>query len=154
MIPADSHFFITKPHSIRSSPKHCYYPMSHLTIIPNQTHASHSAADQRSLEQGHSQSRPNCSKTVATAPPREGEIQVEPHSIYSTHYMQPVLRWEKITEQRLRKRVNHSSLLFLIIVLSSSGIGGGTGSPEICFTALKRGGQASKQVPHFTHFSW
>ena len=44
-------------------------------------------------------------------------------------------------------------LLFLTIVLSSSRIGGGTGSPEILFTAPKRGGQASKQVPHFMHFS-
>ena len=46
------------------------------------------------------------------------------------------------------------SLPFLIMVLSSSGTGGGTGSPEIFFTAPKRGGQASKQVPHFMHFSW
>jgi hypothetical protein len=48
----------------------------------------------------------------------------------------------------------HSSLLFLTIVLSSSGMGGGTCSPEICFTAPKRGGQASKQVPHFMHLPW
>jgi hypothetical protein len=33
------------------------------------------------------------------------------------------------------------SLLFLTIVLSSSGIGGGTGSPETFFTEPKRGGK-------------
>ena len=52
-----------------------------------------------------------------------------------------------------QKDFSHFFLLFLTIVLSSSGIGGGTGSPEIFFTAPKRGGQASKQVPHFMHFS-
>ena len=46
------------------------------------------------------------------------------------------------------------SLLFLTMVLSSSGMGGGTGAPVIVFTAPKRGGHASKQVPHFMHFSW
>jgi len=45
------------------------------------------------------------------------------------------------------------SLLFLTIVLFSSGRGGGTGSPEIFVTAPNLGGQASKQVPHFMHFS-
>jgi hypothetical protein len=45
------------------------------------------------------------------------------------------------------------SLLFLTIVLFSSGIGGGTGAPVIFVTALNLGGQTSKQVPHFIHFS-
>jgi len=44
------------------------------------------------------------------------------------------------------------SLLFLTIVLFSSGIGGGTGSPEIFVTAPNLGGQTSKHVPHFMHF--
>ena len=42
----------------------------------------------------------------------------------------------------------------LTIVLSSSGMGGGTGSsPEIFITASKRWGQTSKQVPHRMHSS-
>jgi hypothetical protein len=49
--------------------------------------------------------------------------------------------------------IQRQVLLFLAIVLASSGIVGGTGSPEIFLTAPKRGGQASKQVPHFMHFS-
>ena len=44
-------------------------------------------------------------------------------------------------------------LLFLTMVLCSSGIEGGTGSPEILSTAPKRGGQTSKQVPHLIHLS-
>jgi hypothetical protein len=36
--------------------------------------------------------------------------------------------------------------------LCSSGIGGGTGSPEILVTALNR--HWSKQVPHLTHLLW
>jgi hypothetical protein len=47
----------------------------------------------------------------------------------------------------------HFSFPFLMIALCSSGIGGGTGVPEILVTAPKRGGQASKQVPHLMHFS-
>lgn len=54
----------------------------------------------------------------------------------------------------VQKDFSQSFLLFLTISLSSSGIGGGTGSPEILSTAPKRGGQASKQVPHFMHLSW
>jgi hypothetical protein len=45
------------------------------------------------------------------------------------------------------------SLLFLTIVLFSSGRGGGTGPPEIFVTALNLGGQTSRQVPHLMHFS-
>ena len=56
-------------------------------------------------------------------------------------------------EGAMNKDFSHRLLFFLTIVLSSSGIRGGTGSPEILFTAPKRGGQASKQVPHFMHFS-
>ena len=37
-------------------------------------------------------------------------------------------------------------------ILCSSGIGGGTGSPEIFVTALNL--QLSKQVPHLTHLDW
>jgi hypothetical protein len=47
----------------------------------------------------------------------------------------------------------HFVLTFLTIVRSSSGTGGGTGPPDILFTAPKRGGQTSKQVPHFMHAS-
>ena len=32
--------------------------------------------------------------------------------------------------------------------------GPGTGTPEILLTALKRGGQTSRQVPHLIHLSW
>jgi hypothetical protein len=46
------------------------------------------------------------------------------------------------------------SLLFRTIVLFSSGIGGGTGAPAISITARNLGGQTSRQVPHFMHFSW
>ena len=53
-----------------------------------------------------------------------------------------------------QKDFTHFCLLSLTIVLASSGIGGGTGSPEIFFTERKRGGQTSKHVPHFVHFSW
>jgi hypothetical protein len=48
----------------------------------------------------------------------------------------------------------HFSLAFLTIVLFSTGRGGGTGPPEIFVTARNLGGQTSKQVPHFMHFSW
>jgi hypothetical protein len=39
------------------------------------------------------------------------------------------------------------------MVLSSSGTGGGTGTPEILETALNFGGQTSKQVPHLVQAS-
>ena len=52
-----------------------------------------------------------------------------------------------------RIELSNFSLLFLTKVLASKGRGGGTGSPEIFLIEPKRGGQASKQVPHFMHFS-
>jgi hypothetical protein len=39
-------------------------------------------------------------------------------------------------------------------ILFSSGMGGGTGAPEILMTASKREGHTSKQMPHASHFSW
>ena len=38
--------------------------------------------------------------------------------------------------------------------LASSEMGGGIGSPESLFTALKRSGQTSKHVPQPLHFTW
>jgi hypothetical protein len=54
----------------------------------------------------------------------------------------------------LQKDSTHLFLLSLFMILASSGIGGGTGSPEIFVAAPKRVGQTSKHVPHFVHFSW
>ncbi len=65
----------------------------------------------------------------------------------------PCLRFDFFSVN-LQKDFTHFCLLSLTIVLASSGIGGGTGSPEIFVTARNLGGQTSKQVPHLVHFSW
>src|SRR5512139_289646 len=65
-----------------------------------------------------------------------------------------MLHSDKLASKRLlRIQFSFFSLVFLTIVLFSSGRGGGTGPPEIFVTAPNRGGQTSKQVPHLIHFS-
>ena len=50
--------------------------------------------------------------------------------------------------------ITHGRVPFLMTILWSSGMGGGTGSPETLLTASKREGHTSKQMPHASHFSW
>jgi len=48
--------------------------------------------------------------------------------------------------------IHRSSPVARVTPLSVAGRGGGIGSPESTLTALKRGGQTLRQVPHLVHF--